>query len=130
MRQTTRLAVLATSAIVALGATTAFAGTAQYPTVFTKFKYKLADGEATFKGAIDSPKGACIKDRPVKLYRKHNGKTKKLGGDHAKGNGKFEIDLGTGPPGDGKYYAKIKQTSISSGTCLKRTSPAVKLSSG
>jgi hypothetical protein len=130
MRQTRCLAVLATSAIVALGGTAAFAGTTQYPTVFTKFKYKLADGEATFKGQIGSQKGGCIQDRPVKLYRQHSGKTKKIGGDRTKNNGKFEIDLGTGRPGDGKYYAKVKQTGISSGTCLGRTSGSVKLSSG
>lgn len=107
----------------------AFAGTAEYPTAFTKFKYKLADGEATFKGEINSSKGGCIKDRPVKLYRQHSGKTKKIGGDHTNGKGKFEIDLGSGRPGDGKYYAKIKQTTIGSGTCLDRTSGSVKLSS-
>ena len=113
--------------LVATGS--AFAGGTQYPTAFTKFKYKLADGEATFKGQIDSPKGGCVKDRPVKLYRQHSGKTKKIGGDHTNGKGKFEIDLGSGRPGDGKYYAKIKQTTIGSGTCLDRTSGSVKLSS-
>ena len=82
--------------LVATGS--ALAGGTQYPTVFTKFKYKLADGEATFKGQIDSPKGGWVKDRPVKLYRQHSGKTKKVGGDHTNNKGKFEIDLGSGRP--------------------------------
>lgn len=132
MRSTRWLAALATSAIVALGAGPASAGTTEYPTVFTKFKYKLESGVATFKGEIDSPKGGCVQDRAVKLYRQKGGNTDKVGGDHTNSKGKFEIDLGSGPPETGKYYAKIKQTNIGSSsnekTCLGRTSGSVKLS--
>lgn len=133
MRHTYRLAALVIGAILALGVSSAFAGTTQYPTVFTKFKYKLDNGVATFKGEINSPKGGCIGDRKVKLYRKKSGNTKKLGGDHTNNKGKFEIGLGKGPPSDGKYYATIKQTNIGSSQnkkiCLARTSGSVKLSS-
>ncbi len=133
MRPTHWLAALAIGAILALGASAAFAATTQYPTVFTKFKYKLDGGVATFKGDINSSKGGCVPDRKVKLYRKKNGNTKKLGGDHTNNKGKFEIDLGNGPPSDGKYYATIKQTNIGSSSnkkiCLARTSGSVKLSS-
>jgi hypothetical protein len=130
MRYTHWLATLVIGAILALGVSPAFAGTTQYPTVFTKFKYKLDGGVATFKGEIDSTKGGCVGDRKVKLYRQHSGNTDKVGGDHTNNKGKFEIDLGNGPPKDGKYYAEIKQTKLSSDkTCLGRTSGSVKLSS-
>jgi hypothetical protein len=124
------LTALAVSAIVALAATPALAGGSQYPTLFTKFKYKLDGGVATFKGEIGSVKGGCVPDRKVKLYRQHSGETDKVGGDHTNNKGKFEIDLGNGPPRDGKYYAEIKQTKLSSDkTCLGRTSGSVKITS-
>ena len=125
-----RLTAWAVGALVALTAAPALAGSStQYPTLFTKFKYKLDGGVATFKGEIDSSKGGCVGDRKVKLYRQHSGTTDKVGGDHTNNKGKFEIDLGNGPPRDGKYYSEIKQTKINSGTCLGRTSGSVKLSS-
>jgi hypothetical protein len=131
MRPAHLLAAFAVSAIVALGSGPAFAGGAQYPTVFTKFKYKLENGTATFKGDITSGKGGCIKDRKVILYRQKSGDTTKLGGDHTDGKGKFLIDLGSGRPKNGKYYAVIKQTALGgSSTCLGRTSGSVKLSNG
>jgi hypothetical protein len=127
MRLAPGVTALAVSAVVAVPA---FAGGAQYPTVFTKFKYKLDGGVATFKGEIDSSKGGCVGDRKVKLYRQHNGDTDKVGGDHTNNKGKFEIDLGSGRPKDGKYYSEIKQSKLSSGdTCLARTSGSVKISS-
>jgi hypothetical protein len=133
MRNAHWLAALAIAAILALAASPAVAGTTDYPTVFTKFKYKLKDGVATFKGEISSSKSACVQDRPVKLFRQHSGKTTKVGSDHTNNKGKFEIDLGSGRPSDGKYYATVKQTSIGSSsnrkTCLGRTSGSVKLSS-
>jgi hypothetical protein len=126
------LAAFAVSAFVALGPGTASAGTTEYATVFTKFKYKLKNGAAEFKGQIDSSKGGCVPDRKVKLYRRKSGNTDKIGGDHTNGKGKFEIDLGSGPPRNGKYYAEIKQTKIgnspSKKTCLARTSGSVKIS--
>jgi hypothetical protein len=126
-----RLMMTTVIAMVALGATTASAGSGtEYPTVFTKFKYKLDDGEATFKGTINSPKDGCVQDRKAVLYRQHSGNTDKLGGDHTNDKGKFEIGLGSGPPREGKYYAKIKQAKLGHDTCLARTSPSVKLSSG
>ena len=106
-------------------------GAGQYPTVFTKFKYKLEGGRAEFIGKIDSPKGACVSDRKVKLFRKHNGKQTKLGGDHTNGKGKFVIDLGSGAPRNGTYHAEVKQTRVggsNQNTCLARSSPTVKLS--
>jgi hypothetical protein len=106
-------------------------GDGQYPTVFTKFKYVASGGEAEFKGVISSAKGACESDRKVKLFRKHNGDEKKLGGDHTNGKGKFVIGLGDAPPKEGTYHAEVKQTKVgdqNQNTCLERTSPKLKLS--
>ena len=106
-------------------------GAGQYPTVFTKFKYELKGGKAEFIGKIDSSKGACVQGRKVVLFGKHNGKQKKLGGDHTNSKGKVVIDLGSGPPKNGSYHAEAKKAKVGSSsqnTCLARTSPTVKLS--
>ncbi len=131
MRRIRWLIAVAVCAVAASIAHVAIAADTQYPTAFTKFKYKLDAGVATFKGQIDSPKGGCVSDRKVKLYRQHGGKTDKVGGDHTNNKGKFEIDLGNGRPKDGKYYSTVKQAQLSSDkTCLSRTSGSVTLSSG
>jgi hypothetical protein len=125
-----RTALVLATAIAALAAAPAL-GDTQYPTVFTKFKYVLSGGEAEFKGAISSSKGACESDRKVKLFRKHNGEEKKVGGDHTDGKGKFVIDLGSGPPKEGTYHAEVKQSKVGSSdqdTCLERSSPKLKVS--
>ena len=133
MRAAGLVAALAACAVLVLAAVTASASVTQYPTVFTKFKYKLDGGKAEFKGLIGSQKGGCLSDRKVKLFRQKNGNKSKLGGDHTDGKGKFVIDLGSGPPKDGKYYAEVLQTKIGSSsnrkTCLARTSGSIKLSS-
>ncbi len=122
-----RRAATATALIVALGigTGTASAGSAQYPTVFTKFKYK---GGELFSGKIGSTKGGCIDGRKVILYRKKSGDEQKLGKDNTDGNGKFKIELSGGPPKDGKYYALVKQNKLGNGSvCLERQSGYVKV---
>ena len=110
----------------------AFAGGKQYPTVYTEFKYKLKNGDSSFKGQITSPKGNCIKDRKVILYLKKNGDKKKLGGDHTNNKGKFDIDLGKANPKKGTYFSQVNQTKIgNSGNkniCLETKSGSVKVS--
>jgi hypothetical protein len=124
------LTVLALCATFALAASPAVAR-APAPTIFTKFKYKLDSGVATFRGEITSPNASCITGRKVKLLRKKNGGKDKVGSDRTNGKGKFEIDLGHGRPKSGKYIATIKETTVSSSTtCLAHTSPAVKISGG
>lgn len=135
MKKTQRAArlsglLLATAALIGPGL--ALAGGNQYPTFFTQFKYKLADGKAEFKGTIDSTKGACVSDRKVILYRKHSGKTTKVGGDRTGGSGKFKIELGSGPPQSGTYQAKVNKSKIgksgNKNTCLARSSGTIKRS--
>ena len=130
----TRRAAVLLIAIASLAAPgTALAGGKQFATIFTKFKYELKNGKSEFKGAIDSSKGNCVPDRKVVLYRKKNGNKKKLGGDHTNNKGKFEIDLGGGPPKDGTYQAVVKKSKIGNSgnknTCLSRSSPKLKLTS-
>lgn len=111
----------------------AIAGGNDYATFFTAFKYKLKNGDAKFKGQIDSGKGNCVKGRKVVLYRKKNGDKKKLGGDHTSSKGKFDIDLGQGKPKSGTYFAEVNQAKIGDNdgkknTCLSTKSPKLKLS--
>ncbi len=129
----TRAVVLIVAIAAALVPAIALAGGNTYPTAYTKFKYELKNGEASFKGQIDSTKGNCVKDRKVVLYRKKNGDKKKLGGDHTNNKGKFDIDLGMGAPKNGTYFSEVNQAKIGNSgnknTCLSQQSPKVKLSS-
>ena len=127
----TAVAVLMTAALAVPAG--AHAAGNDYATFFTAFKYKLKNGEAKFKGQIDSAKGNCVKDRKVVLYRKKNGDKKKLGGDHTSNKGKFDIDLGQGKPKNGTYFAEVNQAKIGDNdgkknTCLSTKSPKLKLS--
>jgi hypothetical protein len=129
VRTAVALALAAVAALAFVAPAALADGT--YPTAFTKFKYVLKGGDAKFKGAISSPKGACESDRKVKLFRKANGEEKKLGGDHTDGKGKFVIDLGSGPPKNGTYHAEVTQAKAGDSgqnTCLEQSSPKVKLS--
>jgi len=118
-------------ALVALPAG-ALAGGNQYPTFYTAFKYKLKNGDSSFKGTIDSPKGNCVKDRKVILYLKKNGNKKKLGGDHTNNKGKFDIDLGKAKPKKGTYFSQVNQAKIGNSgnknVCLEKKSGSVKVS--
>ena len=110
----------------------ALAGGKQYPTFYTAFKYKLKNGDSSFKGTIDSPKGNCVKGRKVVLYLKKNGSKKKLGGDHTNNKGKFDIDLGKAKAKKGTYFSKVNQAKIgNSGNkniCLEQKSGSLKIS--
>jgi hypothetical protein len=125
------LGALVVAAALALP-TAALAGGNQYPTFYTAFKYKLKNGESSFKGTIDSPKGNCIKDRKVVLYLKKNGDKTKLGGDHTNNKGKFDIDLGKAKVKKGTYFSQVNQAKIGNSgnknVCLETKSGSVKIS--
>ena len=120
-------AVLAVSAL-ALAPGLSSAAT-KYPTRFTRFKLKGTSSGARFKGRIHSTKGKCINKRNAKLFRKHNGKKKKLGSDKTNQKGKFGIEL-PGKLKNGSYYAKVKRKDFDNGAkvCLDVTSPKVRVS--
>jgi hypothetical protein len=127
------VALLAALLLTTAGVGSAAARGTEYRTGFTAFKYKLSAGEAEVRGKLGSPKGACVKSRNVKVYRKQGGEKTRLGAATTDGAGKFAIDLPGGPLQDGKYYAKVTQRTIGESgdrsTCLERTSPALVLSS-
>lgn len=124
-----RIAISASIAVLAFAASAA-AGQSQYATFFTKFKLERSSSSSEFKGTIASSKGKCVKGRKVKLLRKHNGNTKKLGGDKTDSDGKFKIKLSSGKPKNGKYYAKAKKKSFDNDKklCLAVTSGSIKVS--
>lgn len=129
-RLDTRLiALLLAVSVLALGAGAAWAAT-KYPTVFTEFKLKTSSSGGKFKGQIDSTKGKCVNKRQVKLFRKHNGNKKKLGGDKTDDKGNFSIDI-SGKLKDGSYYAKVSKKDFDNGkkVCEDVTSGKIKLSS-
>ena len=123
------IAALAAVAVLAMVATTAWAAT-KYPTVFTEFKLETSSSGGKFKGQIDSTKGKCVNKRQVKLFRKHNGKKKKLGSDKTNSKGKFSIDI-SGKLKDGSYYSKVSKKDFDNGkkVCEDVTSGKIKISS-
>ena len=134
MRQQRRyprvIATLAVLALLATAVTTAWAATTKYPTVYTAFKLKTSSSGDKFKGQIDSTKGKCVNKRQVKLFRKHNGSKKKLGGDKTNSKGKFSIDV-SGKIKNGTYYSKVSKKKFDNDkkVCEDRTSPKIKISS-
>jgi 5-hydroxyisourate hydrolase-like protein (transthyretin family) len=123
------IAALAAVAVLAMVATTAWAAT-KYPTVFTEFKLETSSSGGKFKGQIDSTKGKCVNKRQVKLFRKHNGKKKKLGSDKTNSKGKFSIEI-SGKLKDGSYYSKVPKKDFDNGkkVCEDVTSGKIKISS-
>jgi hypothetical protein len=104
------IALLVVVGITGLSVAVAPAGVSQFPTVFDKFKFKDdGDSKPQFSGKIASPEGKCVKRRDVKLFRKKDGNTKKVGSDDTDGNGKFKVKLSDGPPKSGKYYAEVEK---------------------
>jgi len=65
-----------------------------------------------FHGKLASPKGGCIKDRKVKLFRVRSGPDKLLGTDRSEDNGKWSIPIGKRLTSGG-YYAKA----VARGNC-------------
>src|SRR4051794_20956521 len=121
----TTAAVAVAALLIAAGGAAASTGPTQYPTFFTKFKFK---GGELFAGEISSPKGGCVGGRKVKLFLKQNGNQNSLGGDKTDSKGKFKIELSGGPLQEGKYYAKVKQDRLGNGdVCLKKQSGYVKV---
>jgi hypothetical protein len=104
------ISVLIAVGLVALAGGVASAGVSQFPTVFDKFKYKNTSGDPpVFSGKIASPEDRCVKGRDVKLFRKRNGDSKKVGKDSTDSKGKFKIKLDGDPPKNGKYYAEVEK---------------------
>jgi hypothetical protein len=129
-RSNTKLVAAAlAAALLALVATSAWAATTKYPTIFTEFKLQTSSSGGKFKGQIDSTKSKCISKRQVKLFRKHNGNKKKLGGDKTNGKGKFSIGI-SGKLKNGSYYAKVSKKDFDSGKkiCEDVTSGKIKIS--
>ena len=124
------IAALAAVALLAIVATTAWAATTKYPTIFTEFKLQAGSSGGKFKGQIDSTKSKCVNGRQVKLFRKHNGNQKKLGGDKTDSKGKFSIDI-SGKLKNGSYYSKVSKKDFDSGkkVCKSVESGKIKISS-
>jgi 5-hydroxyisourate hydrolase-like protein (transthyretin family) len=129
-RSTRLIAAVAAVALLAIVASTAWAATTKYPTVFTQFKLKTSSSGGKFKGQIDSTKGKCVNSRQVKLFRKHNGNKTKLGSDKTNSKGKFSIGV-SGKLKNGSYYSKVSKKKYDNGkkVCEDVTSGKVKISS-
>jgi hypothetical protein len=107
-----RVSALVVVSLVALGAGVASATTIKYDTAFKKFEFQSDASGGEFKGKLASRKGACIKQRKVKLIRKHSGNEQKLGSDKTNGKGKWDIDLSTGQLKNGKYFAEVTKKDL------------------
>jgi hypothetical protein len=94
---------LAIGALLAVPAT----GAASFKTrVIVSLKFPA------WHGKLASPKGACIEDRKVKLFRLRSGPDKLLGTDKSEDNGTWSIPIGKRLTSGG-YYAKA----VARGNC-------------
>jgi hypothetical protein len=77
----------------------------------------IKSGKSAFSGKVKSAEPECVASRSVSVFRKKNGKDKKVGTDSSNANGKWKV--GAGGAKAGKYYAKAKQATDSAGDiCL------------
>jgi hypothetical protein len=103
---TMRRALIISLAIAALVAVPA-SGAASFKTkVIVSLKFPA------WHGKLASPKGACVRDRKVKLFRVRSGPDKLLGTDRSEDNGKWSIPIGKRLTSGG-YYAKA----VARGNC-------------
>ncbi len=62
-----------------------------------------------FHGKVTSPRGACLGNRNVKLFRERDGKKVLLGRDRSNAKGKWAVPIGKKIP-SGSYYATVAKT--------------------
>ena len=77
-----------------------------------------------FKGNLKSESVTCTSDQKVTLFEKAKGKDPKLGSDTTDEKGKYSLK-DRNP--DGKFYARVKQASVTGGTCLAAKSETTKV---
>jgi hypothetical protein len=95
------------------------------PSEFTRtLRIAYSERKDKFKGKLASQSPACLSEQKVRVFEKQKGKDPKLGSDTTGENGKYSLKEKSA---DGKFYAKVKQTSISGGTCLAAKSETIKV---
>ena len=77
-----------------------------------------------FKGKLASQSPACISGQKVKFFEKKKGKDPKLGSDTTGANGTYSLKEKNA---EGRFYAEVRQTSVSGGTCLAAKSKTIKV---
>jgi hypothetical protein len=96
------------------------------PPTSNRFPRTLSIGYAEkkdkFRGKLTSQSPACISDQKVKVFEKKKGKDPKLGSDETNENGKYSLKETNA---EGKFYAKVKQTSLGGSTCLAARSKTI-----
>jgi hypothetical protein len=85
--------------------------------------YSERKGKFRGKLASQSPP-TCSSDEKVSVFKKKRGKDPKLGSDTTRENGKYSLKERNA---EGKFYARVKQTSISGGTCLAAKSETIEV---
>jgi hypothetical protein len=99
-RRTALLALLACFAVALVAVPAAGAAKPHATKVVVSLKLPA------FHGTLKSKDDGCLGGRKVTLYRKHSGKTKKLGTDTSKANGKWQVLVGK-HLASGEYFATV-----------------------
>lgn len=68
-------------------------------------------GGPYFSGRVNSSRGACVKQRPVTVYRSTPGADPAIGSDVSNAGGAWKLNLG-GRPNAAYYYAKAKSKTV------------------
>jgi hypothetical protein len=105
---TTGISVLALSAGVASAHTTRFDSD-----VSLQLGVNPITSTFIFNGDVTSPRGGCVADRRVTLYRELDGADEATGSDRTDENGLWSVSKHTSEvPGGSFYYAQVKKRDI------------------
>ena len=85
---------------------------------------RYAEKKDAFRGRLISQSPACVSAQKVKVFEGQKGKDPRVGKATTQANGKYLVEE-KNP--EGRFYAKVKQTSTSAGTCLAAKPGAIKV---
>jgi hypothetical protein len=113
-RKTLVLAATTAVAVLATGAGVASAHTVRFDSdVSLQLGVNPITSTYIFSGDVTSPRGGCVADRRVTLFRELDGADEATGSDRSDENGLWSVSKHTSEvPGGSFYYAQVKKRDI------------------
>jgi hypothetical protein len=95
------------------------------PDEFTRIvRLAYSDEKDRFKGRLASESPACVSGQRVKVFEQEKGKDPKLGSAASPASGRYSLKEKSA---EGKFYAKVKQATVSGGACLAARSKTIEV---
>lgn len=85
------------------------------------------DGDAVFRGALESSKQVCVPHRRIRVKRVRQGPDQLVGSDLTGGTGRWKVDLAASDVKPGRYYAKTRRKVVGDVTCLGARTSTVRV---